>query len=156
MHAPDIMELVLDISSRLQAIEFYIQLKEKANAKATAYSEGRELHTSPCQGPASRAGPVISPPPHTPKATAAELLEVRETVARRFCRVPILTISSSEDESDSNAEIREAHRKRHPVKSGNVSTADSMVVKKVTWPHELVYTPTASMLCMRIYQSPYL
>ena len=38
-----------------------------------------------------------------------------------------------------DAEIREPPRKRCPLKSGKVGTADSMVVK-VIWPCELVYT----------------
>ena len=56
------------------------------------------------------------------------------------CRAPILTISTSEDESDSDADTREPPRKRRPLQSGQVHSADAMVVKKLTWPHELVYT----------------
>ena len=39
-----------------------------------------------------------------------------------------------------DADTSELLRKRHPLKLGKVHTADSMVVKKVTCPHELMYT----------------
>ena len=75
------------------------------------------------------------------KLTAADLSEeIRVMVARKLCRAPILTISTSEDEPDSDAGNKEPPRRRHPLKSGDVCTTDSMVVKKVTWPHELVNT----------------
>ena len=50
-HAPDMMELLLDISSRLQATEFYKQFKEKADM------EKLEADTTP---------PVIEPASQQP------------------------------------------------------------------------------------------
>ena len=58
-----------------------------------------EPRRSPHQGSTTHACPVTSPPPHAPKVEAAKVSkEVRETVARRVCQVPILTINTSEDE----------------------------------------------------------
>ena len=49
MHTPDIMALLLDISSTLQATEFYIQSKQKLDADTTVSGNGGEPHQSPCQ-----------------------------------------------------------------------------------------------------------
>ena len=46
----------------------------------------------------------------------------------------ILTINTSDEESDSVAKTRLPERRRRALKSGNVCTVDS-VVKKVTWLH---------------------
>ena len=67
--------------------------------------------------PQTHADPMTSPPQCVPGAVAAELPEeVGQRVTRRMHRAPILTISTFEDNSDSDAEIREPSRKRHPLK----------------------------------------
>ena len=48
LHAHDIVELLLDTCSRLQATEHYIQAKLKQDADATANSSGDEPRKSPC------------------------------------------------------------------------------------------------------------
>ena len=62
VHAPNIIELLLDIPT--QATKFYIQSREKAEAEAAARSEGMEPYRSPCQGPATCAGPMTALPPY--------------------------------------------------------------------------------------------
>ena len=146
LYTPDIMEHLIGISSRLQATEFYIQPKEKSDAEVTACSVKGELHRSHQHGPATHASPMTSPLLYVPEVAAELLEEVRERVAMKIHKASILTISTSKHESDMDAEIREPPRKRCPLKSGKVGTADSMVAKKVIWPCGLVYIqPWASL-----------
>ena len=127
--------LLLAISCSLQATEHYIHAKQKQEA----CSIGDELRRSPYERAAAQGRGRASSLLHAHETAITELSEeVRESVVRRLRRTPILTISTSDDESDSDAETREPPRKRQSLKLGKVCTADSMVVK-VTWPHELVY-----------------
>ena len=74
-------------------------------------------------------------------ASTANLLEVvRETVSKRMTQDPILIFTTSEAEFDLDAEPRAPLQKRHPLKSGKVQTVDSIVLRKFTWPHELVHS----------------
>ena len=50
-----------------------------------------------------------------------------------------MKLTTIEEEPKSDKEARKPQRKRKALKSGKVQTANSMVVKKITWPHELVY-----------------
>ena len=62
-------------------------------------------------------------------------------MARRLWHHPIISLSTTDEMSDSEAaETLKCHRK--PLKLGKLHTADSMVLKKVTWLRELVYTTT--------------
>ena len=45
----------------------------------------------------------------------------------------------TEEDFDPNPATREPPKKRKVLKSGKVRTADAMVLKQVTWPHELMY-----------------
>ena len=58
-------------------------------------------------------------------------------VARRLCRALILTISTSERESYPNSETRES-----TFEIKKICTTNSIVIRRVTWPHDLVYTST--------------
>ena len=139
LHTPEIMELLLDMFSRLQATEHYIQAKQNHDADAAACTGGDQPPESLHQRAAAQVSLTASSPPCAHETAAAKLSEeVRAMVARRLHRAPILTTSTSKDESDLDAGISVPPRKRQPFKSGNECTADSMVVKKVTWPHELV------------------
>ena len=121
------MQLLLDISSRLQATEHYIQTKQKQDAK------GGELCRSPHHRAAAPCGQAVSPPQWACKPAIAGLSEeARASVARRLCRSPILTTSTSEDSASSDDETREPPWKRTPLKSGKVHIADSMVIKRAT------------------------
>ena len=55
-------------------------------------------------------------------------------------QVPILDITTSDTNSDSEVDLREIHQKKYPIMSSKQCMADSMMLHKVTWPHELVYT----------------
>ena len=66
--------------------------------------------------------------------------EVRASVAKRLWKTPIFTISTIESDLKSDNEVRGPCRKWMMLKSGKIFWADLMVLKKVTWPHDLVYT----------------
>ena len=89
------MELLLDISSKLQATEYYIQLKQKLDAKAMAHSKEVELRQSPpSQSSCLNNWACIFTTGWLPPATIADLAEeVRVPVARRLCKASIPTIS---------------------------------------------------------------
>ena len=64
---------------------------------------------------------------------------LQAAVARRFHHQPIITLSTIDEESDSDA-VEPPRLRWKPLKSGKLCMAESMMLKKVTWPHELVYT----------------
>ena len=51
-----------------------------------------------------------------------------------------LIVDISTDDSGMDQEPAHRRKKGKPLKSGKVRTADSTVIKRTTWPHELVYT----------------
>ena len=60
-------------------------------------------------------------------------------MARRLWCQPIITLSTTDEESDSDA-VEPLRQHRKPLKFGKLYMANSMVLKMVTWPHELIYT----------------
>ena len=72
--------------------------------------------------------------------------EVRESVTKRLQKALIFTISTSESNPESNEEVREPHKKHVALISGTICTADLKVLKKVTWPRELVYTTEGKLV----------
>ena len=66
---------------------------------------------------------------------------LRDSKKEAGLAVEASTISESTmEESDSEEEMFRWLKHRKTLKSGKVRTADSMVVKCITWPHELLYT----------------
>ena len=63
---------------------------------------------------------------------------VRERVAQMFQQLPLFEVTTTE--RDSSAEDDQLAHDGHPLRSGMQHTAVSMVVKKVTWPHKVIYT----------------
>ena len=61
--------------------------------------------------------------------------KARRKLARGLREDPLLA-------DDSGMDQEPAHRRKNgkPLKSGKVRTADSTVIKRITWPHELVYS----------------
>ena len=104
MHASAIMGLLLDISRRLQATGYNIQSRQKLDTEAVALSEGAEPGRSQCHKAAAHASRPAFSPLHGWEATIADLSEdVRASVARRLPTAPILTISTPEEDSESEA-----------------------------------------------------
>ena len=64
--------------------------------------------------------------------------DIWSSVAQMLWCQPIITLTTTEEESDSDAAPPRRHHKK-PLKSGKLPMADSMVLKKVTLPFELVY-----------------
>ena len=84
-------------------------------------------------------------------ATADEdelAVEIWAAMTRRLCRKQIMTIITTEEETYSDAINREPPRHRKPLKSDKLRTDNSMVLKKVTWPHELVIPPCTGQLAV--------
>ena len=55
-------------------------------------------------------------------------------------QVPILEMTTTNAESDSDGQSRElTKKKRLSFKSGKLKTANSMVIHRFTWPQELIY-----------------
>ena len=91
-----------------------------------------QSHAASTQDQTSLLGPIH---------TTANLSEAeREKVTRCLWQVLILEITTTDDDSESYEDTREVRRKRWPLKSGNLCTAHSIVLYKITWPHKLVYT----------------
>ena len=53
---------------------------------------------------------------------------------------PPLLVDISADDSEMDQEPARRRKNGKPLKSSKVRTADSTVIKWITWPHELVYT----------------
>ena len=71
---------------------------------------------------------------------AADISEmVQERVTKHLRKALILDMITTEQESRSDDEAREPWQKRKALKSGKIWTANTMVVKQITWPHKLVY-----------------
>ena len=64
---------------------------------------------------------------------------VGEEVAHMMQQAPALDIDSTEKESVIEKETTHRPRKKQ-LQSGKLRSADTIIVHKVTWPHELVYT----------------
>ena len=62
----------------------------------------------------------------------------RRELARCLMQAPLLDIST--DHSGTDQEPAHRRKKGMPLKSGKVRTADSTVIKRINWTHELVYT----------------
>ena len=88
-------------------------------------------------------------------------LSVSETQADPLAEAsPLLTESATEEESDLE-EMCLRQKCRKTIKSGKVITADSMVVIRITWPRELIYTTGEQpimheQLSMPLFMSGYL
>ena len=67
---------------------------------------------------------------------------VTEAMNKSMDQDPTLTILTSYANSVSDAKPHESHHKCcfPPSLEGKIQTADSMVVRTLIWPHELVYT----------------
>ena len=64
---------------------------------------------------------------------------VRATMERMPWCQSTIALSTTDEKYDSEVSEQPRYR-RKPLKSGKLCTANSMVLTKVTWPHELVYT----------------
>ena len=63
---------------------------------------------------------------------------VRAKVARRICQAPVLDLVTTDEESGSE-EDSIPKPKRKSLKLGKLRKADSSILHKVVWPHEVVY-----------------
>ena len=69
---------------------------------------------------------------------------IRAEVASRMCGAPILDLVITEEESDSE-EDPTPEPKRKTIKLGKLRTADSSILHKVVWLHEVVYTAMSKL-----------
>ena len=65
---------------------------------------------------------------------------MRERVTRHMRQVSIMEITTTDANSNSEEESQGHGKKRWPLKSGKLRIADSIVVHKVVWMHEIVFT----------------
>lgn len=76
-------------------------------------------------------------------STKEEAMHMSESVRCKLShwlkQAPLLTESTIEEESDSE-EMGVRQKFRKTIKSGKVRTADATIVKRITWPHKLIYT----------------
>ena len=145
--APDMMDILMDISSQLKATEHFVQEAEndKAAAAATRRRASRSQRRTGTWGqrvPTASAGSQnVGYEFDAVHTTTADLLDaVREKVKRHLQQVPLVEITTTDADLDSEKENRECSNKMWPLKSGELRIADSMVMQKVTSLHELVYT----------------
>ena len=157
------MAPLLDFRSRLQATNLYTQTSEDAERKMS--QETSDVGPGPMSASGSAQHQVTTHASHWttlslnarddmttvyPVTNTTDLSEaVREAVNKRMHQAPILTITTSEAISDSDAEPCEPQHNHHPLISGKIRTADSMVVRTLTWPHNLVYTVVGRAPSMR-------
>ena len=91
---------------------------------------------------------------HIAATVVADISEaVREKVVHRMQQVPTLDIDSTEEKSVSEEEITPRPKKRK-LKSGKLRTANTTIVHKVTWPHELVYRVSGQSTLRPTIRSP--
>ena len=79
-----------------------------------------------------------------PKATALDsftdvVAEVWARVTNQLRRAPA-TFMYTDKDTTSEDELMAPTRRKHRLKSGKVWTAETLVTRKITWPHEVIYT----------------
>ena len=84
-------------------------------------------------------------PPFPPETDALQGLEdtVRARIAERLQGVPAGCLPGTDEDADHDypPNVVAGHLKHGS--SGKLRTADTVVVKTLTWPHEVLYTPSA-------------
>ena len=77
------------------------------------------------------------------QGSVSEPQMVPETVRWKLANcpkgAPLFTKSATEEDTESEEEVLVQH-KHKTIKLGKVCKADSTVVRRITWPHELIYT----------------
>ena len=75
----------------------------------------------------------------TPREAEGHVSEtVRRKLARHVTQAPPV-VKGFTDKSETDEELDRRKKRQKALKSGKVRIADSHVVKRITWPHELVY-----------------
>ena len=75
--------------------------------------------------------------PREDEGHASEL--ARRKIVRHLRQAPLL-IESLTDDSETDEEPDRRKMRMRALKSGKIRTSDSTVVKRITWPHEFLYT----------------
>ena len=136
------MDLLLDMSSLMQAIEEYMAQHSQHTLTENQGSipERSSVHTctddsSTASSARDVAGCLDSSSTIAPRVTD-EL--VPETVRRKLVwhlrRTPLL-VESCTDESQMDEEPAPRGKKAKALKSGKIRTADWTVIKRIMWPH---------------------
>ena len=68
--------------------------------------------------------------------------EVRERLASCLRGAQTMFMQTTDDDSVSNEEAATPAQRKKGIKSGMLHMADTLVLKRNTWPHEVVYTST--------------
>ena len=141
------MDLLLDMSSRMQAMEEYVSQHSQHTLTGNQGSipERNSVHARldnaaapSCTGAAADGWDRSST--IAPRVTDELVPEmVRRKLARCLRRTPLL-VETCTDESETVKEPAPRRKKAKAHKSGKIRTAKSTVIKRITWPHELVYT----------------
>ena len=140
------LELLLDISSRCQATELFMQeaqwdkAADAARRRLTPTQSRQSYHDSRWQAWANSNQPHLSPAGMS-HATAELSQAIREKVSMRMQQFPILEISSFEDDTNAAEGCRPPERGGIDL-SNQIKTAQPTrwYYAKNTMPHELVYT----------------
>ena len=78
---------------------------------------------------------------------------VRRKLAQHHRRTPLL-VKTCTDESEMDEEPAPRRKKAQALKSGKVRTVDSTVIKRIMWPHELVYTSRGEPVTYELISLP--
>ena len=133
------MDLLLDISSHMQAMEEYVSQHNPHTLMGNQGSipERSSVHdcldeaTAPSSARAA-AGSLDSSSTITPRVTDAIVPEtVRRNLARHLRRTPLL-VETCTDESETDEEPAPRRKKAQALKSGKIRTANFTVIKRIT------------------------
>ena len=119
------MRMLSDLSSRVQTMEEH--QKQQAASPTASRSTSHSI----------RRRTTRHQPTPIPELELTE--EVRQSMVKRMREVPPFT-SPTTDEDSMSEEEQPAPCRHEPLKSGMQHMGASMVVKKITWLHEVVYS----------------
>ena len=135
------MDMQVDISSHLSVTEHFV---DEVRADKAAEPGLREWGQSQAQttpgtsrGRTQRGQALDDSNQAAPVAIAKVSDAVKAKVAIQMRSTPVMNLVTF-DELDSKEEALPAPRKRG-LKSGKLSTADTSVLCKIVWPHEVIY-----------------
>ena len=129
------MDLLLDMSSQMQAMEEYVfkHSQHTLTGNQGSIPERSSIHThlDDATAEAAASGPDSSST-IAPRVIDVLVPEtVRRKLARQIRRTPML-VDTCTDESDMDEELAPRRKKAKALKSGKMRTADSTVIKRMT------------------------
>ena len=139
------MELLLDLSSKMEAMEEFMAQHNQPliTDNQGSIPEGCSDQALLDSAVGSNRSPVATG--GLERSLTINLMEaqahVPEMMRWRLTRhLRLLLVESLSDESEMGEGPARGKKRRKALRSGKVRTADSIVVKRINWPHELMYT----------------